>query len=103
MKNMTKVGDILSNVIGDPERVHFQPSESVKLKFPCLIFKFDGYKDFFANDGRHMLREKYSVTHVYQNPEADLQEEILSSFLFASFDRPYIADNLYHDVYTIYY
>lgn len=103
MKHKNDVGDILSNVIGDEDLVHFQPSESIKLTFPCILFKFEGFKDFFANDGRHMLREKYSVTHVYQNPEADLKEEILSAFLFASFDRQYIADNLYHDVYTIYY
>lgn len=103
MKHMTDVGDILARVIGDEDKVHFQPPESVKLTFPCILFKFEGFKEFFANDGRHMLREKYTATHIYREPEADLKEEVLSAFLFASFDRPYIADNLYHDVYTIYY
>lgn len=84
------------------DRIEFQPNESVKLKFPCIVYKFVGYRVFRADDGRHITREQYSVTHIYKDPTQNLRETILSLFLYVSFDRGFVNDNLYHDVYTVY-
>lgn len=83
------------------DEVHFQPSEKVKLTYPCILYWFDRYTDFFASDGRHIVREVYTVTHVYQDPNQNLRGVIRSLFTYVDFDRVYVADNLYHDVYTV--
>ena len=83
------------------DEVHFQPSENVKLSDPCVLYWFSRYRDFFGNDGRHIVREEYKVTHVYKDPTQNLRGVIRSLFTYVIFDRVYIADNLYHDVYTI--
>ena len=84
------------------DEVHFQPTEKVKLSYPCILYEFDGYRDFFASDGRHIVREKYTVTHIYKDPTQNLRGTIRSLFSYVDFDRVFIADNLYHDVYTIF-
>lgn len=83
------------------DEIHFQPSEKVKLSYPCILYEFDKYRDFFANDGRHIIRERYTVTHIYKDPTQNLRETIRSLFTYVDFDRVYVADNLYHDVYTV--
>lgn len=84
------------------DEIHFQPPESVKLEYPCVLYEFDNYRDFNANDRKHITREKYIVTHIYKDPTQNLRETIMSLFIYVYFDRVFVADNLYHDVYTVY-
>ena len=101
MKRKNELSAIL-HTLPVHDEVHFQPPESIKLKYPCIIYKFDGYRDFRANDGRHITRERYLITHIYKDPTNNLRETIRSLFLYVDFDRMFINDNLYHDVYTVY-
>lgn len=84
------------------DEIHFQPPEDVKLVYPCIIYSFDGFRTFHGNDGKYLLREEYTVTHIYQDPIEELHSTILSLFNYVSYDRGYIADNLYHDVYSVF-
>lgn len=101
MKRKSELSRLLHQLPLNDE-IHFQPTESVRLKYPCIVYKFDGYRDFHANDGRHITRERYQITHIYKDPDKNLRETIRSLFLYVDFDRTFINDNLYHDVYTVY-
>lgn len=101
MKRKSELSQLLHTLPLEGE-IHFQPPENIKLKYPCIIYKFDRYKDFYAGDGRHIVREAYTVTHIYKDPTQNLREAIRLLFTYADFDRVFVNDNLYHDVYTIY-
>lgn len=100
MEQKSKISQLLHTL--PVKDVIFQPSESVKLKYPCVLYDFNGYKDFFGNDGRHIVRERYTVKHIYKDPTENLRTTIRGLFVYVDFDRTFINDNLYHDVYTVY-
>lgn len=83
--------------------VYFQPPESVRIKYPCLIYKFTGVEIKHADNGHYYKVRKYDMLHVHRDPDTDFIDSINTYVKYASFDRRYISDNLYHDAYIIYY
>lgn len=82
--------------------VYFQPPESVKLRYPCIIYSRDSEKTDFANDKPYQHKIQYMVIVIDPNPDSVLLEEV-AMLPTSTFIRHYTADNLNHDVYNIYY
>jgi len=101
MDHRQKISAKLHALLGSDE-VYFQPAEDAKFKYPCITYDFEGFYTLPANNIKYMARPRYTVTHIYRNPDEHLRGEFLSSFLLVQYDRLYKADNLYHDVYTVY-
>lgn len=91
----------LERVLGS-RSVYFQPPESVKLKYPCIIYERDDGRDFRANDDLYLYRKNYLVTVIDSNPDSIIPDELLH-FPMCSFDRFFVSDNLNHWTFTIYY
>lgn len=83
--------------------VYFQPPETIRLKYPCIIYELSDGDTRYADNLGYLFARKYQVMHVHLDPDEDLMDEIRLGFQFSRFDRRYVADNLYHDVYTIYF
>ena len=82
--------------------VYFQPPETVKLRYPCIIYSRDSGKTEFANDKPYQHEVRYSVTVIDKNPDSKLLEKV-AMLPMCSFERHYIADNMNHDVFNLYY
>lgn len=83
--------------------VYFQPPETVKLKYPAIIYELAGIYHKPANDKKYIAEKRYTVTFIHLNPDITYSEEMYNVFPMCSFDRRFVNDNLYHDVYTLYY
>lgn len=83
--------------------VYYQPPESVKLHYPCVIYSKDRVDQRRANDSIYSLTNVYNVTIVGKDPDSDTAERLLRNFMHCRFDRRYVADGLYHDVLTLHY
>lgn len=88
-------------VILGARRVYFQPPESVKLSYPCIIYEEDRGKIRHANDRNYLYRKAYSITVIDKNPDSPLPDKIRDLHLVDA-GRPFKADNLYHWQFTIY-
>ena len=96
-----KLQTVLEGVLGS-NHVYFQPPESVKLVYPCLVYEFDNINAVYSNNVIYKAVDRYTITHIYEHvSDATLVDDILD-LPYAAFDRTFISDNLYHDVYTIY-
>lgn len=84
-------------------RVYFQPPSTIKMAYPAIVYNFSGFSTKPANDAKYMVEKRYTVTFIHSNPDVDYSSEMYSAFPMCSFDRRFVNDNLYHDVYTIYY
>ena len=84
-------------------RVYYQPPETVKLQYPAVIYHFEGFYQRPANDKWYITEGRYNITFIHKDPDVNYGEEMFSAFQMCSFDRRFVSDNLYHDVYTIYY
>lgn len=82
--------------------VYFNPPESLKLKYPCIVY--NRYRDahYYANDEHYYYKKSYSVSVIDYNPDSTIPDKLLK-LPYCAFDRHYTADNLHHWVYTIYY
>ena len=84
------------------EYVYFQPPESAKIKYPCIIYNLGDIHTRNADDIHYTMQKIYNVTVISRDPDNDIAQKILA-LPRTRFDRRYVADNLYHDVLTMYY
>ena len=93
--------EILCGVLGS-RNVYFQPPEDLKMKFPCIIYEHDNNYVINADNKKYMKKRKYTVTVVDKDPDTEIPER-LDELMFSEMNRRYVADNLNHIVYTMYY
>lgn len=87
----------------ESRHVYFQPPESVKLVYPCIVYGLSGIDQLKANDRSYKTNKRYDVTIIDYDPDSELPDKILDRFVNCSFDRSFVSDNLNHWVFTLYY
>lgn len=89
---------LLDNVM-----VYYQPPESIKLKYPCVIYSRNNGDSQYADNHNYIYRQCYNLLVIDPNPDSDIAEQILRHFPYSRYDRHYTADNLNHDSLQLYY
>ena len=102
MARRLKLHEELKQVLGS-KYVYFQPPESMKLDYPCIIYKLDNTRTIFADNSPYHFTPRYIVTIIDRNPESDIHERMLASFSMCTHNRTFTADNMYHYVYELYF
>lgn len=92
---------VLEDILGS-ENVYFQPPENLKMQYDCIRYSLDDIDVEFANNRPYFLYDRYQVIAIYKNPDSDLPHKI-AMLPMCSHNRHYTADNLNHDVFTLYY
>lgn len=93
--------EILCNILGS-RQVYFQPPESVRMKYPAIVYSRSNFYKRHANDSLYMHTPAYEVIVIDTDPDSKYVEPLMELPL-CTFDRRYVSNNLYHDVFTIYY
>ena len=101
MANRLNLQTELENLLGS-RNVYFQPPANVQMKYDAIRYSRKNIQNRFANNSVYNQRDCYELIVIYKNPDSDLPRKI-SQLPLCSFDRHYTADNLNHDVFTIYY
>lgn len=101
MNKRIQLQEKLENILGS-RKVFFQPPETVKLSYPCIIYELSRIDTVYADDAKYKTDRGYTVTLIHNNPDNDLVDKILEMD-FCSFDRTFVANNLYHYVFTLFY
>lgn len=91
----------LKEILGS-NYVYFQPPESIKMIYPCIVYERYDINNVFADDDIYIQPRQYRVTVIDENPDSDIVTR-MSKFKTARFNRHYVANNLNHDVFNIYY
>lgn len=102
MRSRIEFDEEIRELIGNTN-VYFQPPESIKLKYPCIIYKKVDPFVMRADDRAYNVTTCYDVTIISKNPDYELFDDIIYAFPMCRPGRPYTYDNLYHRTYTIYY
>jgi hypothetical protein len=82
--------------------VYFQPPTNIQMKYPCIIYKRDLRDTLYANDKPYKHEKRYMVMVIDRDPDSPLPE-LVADLPKSSFDRFYTADDLNHDVYSVYF
>lgn len=102
MASRAQLHEQLCSVLGS-RHVYFQPPESVKLSYPCIVYSFTGLDSAKADDRSYLLTNQYSVLLITKDPENSLTKSLAMAFPMIRHSRHFISDNLQHDEYTLYY
>lgn len=92
---------VLSGITG-VEKAYFQPPESVKLMYPCIIYSLSSDKPTYADNDIYKNMNKYTVTVMDKNPKSPISS-LVRKLPYCKFDRCFQKDNMNHFVYTLYY
>lgn len=101
MRPRAELHEILCNVLGS-RNVYFQPPETIKLKYPAIIYSRDNIRNYHANDNVYNQMIAYQLMIIDKNPDSIIVQNI-SKLPFCRFNRHYVADNLNHDIFLIYF
>ena len=101
MTSRVELQTMLENILGS-RNVYFQPPENVKIKYPAIIYSRTRIDGTFANNDVYKLDHAYQVVYVHSNPDDPLIDT-LAQVPTCRFQREYASDNLYHDVFIIYF
>lgn len=82
--------------------VYFQPPESMKMKYPCIVYSMDALKPQYADNIPYLLHVPYSMRYITREADDELVYT-LAMLPKCKHGRPYGKNNLYHHPYTIYY
>ena len=93
---MTKLGKAYDG------HVYFQPPESTKIQYPCIIYERNTGDSQFADDIPYIFKIRYQITVIDRNPDSPMVNEV-AMIPGCTFDRHFVSDNLNHDTFNLYF
>lgn len=101
MKPRTDLQTLMESMLGSRE-VYFQPPESIKIKYPCIIYELASMNSRKANNGKYKTEKCYTVTIISKDPDYVLPDKF-QELAYCNFDRSFKSDNLNHWVFRLYW
>lgn len=92
---------LLETLLGS-RNVYFQPPANVQMQYPCIVYSRDNANTKFAGNKPYRHVNRYQVTVIDQDPDSAIPDKI-AGLPMCSFNRFFAADNLNHDVFTLFF
>jgi len=99
MPSRLELQTLFENILGS-RNVYFQPPESLKMKYPAIVYGLEDIENTFADDGVYLSQRKYSVTVIDEDPDSPIVYKV-AVLPTCQFNRHFESDNLNHDVFIL--
>lgn len=83
--------------------VFFQPPETLKLTYPCIVYARNPKAIKRADDRAYTIVNSYSLTLIQKSPKDDYVDDLLIAFPMIEHDQHFVTENLNHDIFTLFY
>ncbi len=101
MDRRPELHERLCDILGS-RNVYFQPPESVKLKYPAIVYSRSTIDNTHADNLPYLQKIEYMVTVIDKDPDSEIVQR-MSQVPYCRHNRHYKADNLNHDTFILYY
>ena len=101
MSSRVELHDKFVSILGN-RNVYFQPPETVKLTYPCIIYSLSNIDTHKADDITYFKKKQYDIQVIDRDAESEIPDKLLE-LPYCSFDRQFTSSNLYHFNLTIFY
>lgn len=88
--------------IAESRNVYYQPPESIKMNYPAIVYTRYDINNINADNKPYANTNAYTITVIDKNPDSVIVDRV-KALPMCSYDRNYKADNLNHDVFTLYF
>lgn len=102
--NRTRIGlhEKLCGILGSTN-VYYDPPESIKLKYPCIIYHQTSGDHAYSGNKTYLYTPSYEITTISKDADDNFVERMVSEFEMIRHGSRYTAENLYHDTFTLYW
>lgn len=101
MGNRIDLDNLLRSILNS-NNVYFQPPESIKMEFPCIVYKHNSYFTKSASNIKYLFKKSYQITYMDKLPNSDIPDK-LSKLSMCKHINTYVANNLNYYVYNLYF
>lgn len=101
MASRLQLQALLEELLGS-RNVYFQPSPSVFIQYPAIVYSLDDIENTHANNRVYSQNIAYEVTVIDEDPDSEIVKKV-SKLPKCSFDRHFTSENLNHDVFTLFF
>lgn len=101
MGNRLDLHKTLIDIMGS-KNVYFQPPETIKMRYPAIVYSLATIKKLPADDLSYLKYRAYTLILIDPDPDSEFVDKILE-LPMCTFDRAYAADNLSHWAFTLFY
>lgn len=86
-------------------KVYYQPPASFRLSYPCIIYEDARNEVTYASNKAYNITPQYTLTYVAKDPDEahNSIKTVIRAFEMCSHNRSYVADNLNHEVFSLFY
>ena len=91
---------MLEDTLGS-DNVYFQPPESMKLKYPCIVYNISNADTLYAGNIPYKFDICYQLTFMSRDPDDETRDKI-AMLPMCRYDRQFKTDDMNHDVFKIY-
>lgn len=83
-------------------KAYFQPPTNLVMEYPCIVYSRDTARTSFAGNRPYRYKKRYQITVIDRDPDSDIPDKVaaLPTCTHSTF---FVADNLNHDVFTIFF
>jgi hypothetical protein len=93
--------DLLIEIL-DSDNVYFQPPSNVEMKYPCIVYNRESIDPVWGNGKPYKLDNRYQVTVIDRDPDSEIPDKV-ANLPKCIHDRFFIADNLNHNVFRLFF
>lgn len=84
------------------ENVYFQPPPNVQMEYPAIVYERQRAHSDHADNEPYRVLKQYQLTIISRSPDESLFDSV-AALSSCRHERFYVADNLNHDVFSIYF
>lgn len=95
-----KLQMILEGALGS-KNVYFQPPESMKLKYPCIVYSISSGDTIYASNLPYKFSICYQITFMSRDPDDETKDKI-AMLPMCRYDRAFKSEDMNHDIFKIY-
>lgn len=93
--------ELLEMLLGS-SNVYFQPQDNIGMIYPAIVYRRAYAQSDHADNVTYKFTKRYQVTYIDRDPDNDIVDK-LAALPMSTYDRAYVAENLNHDVFNIYF
>lgn len=101
MDRRLELHEMLCNTLGS-RHVYFQPPSNVQMVYPAIRYSRNRIENTSADNQTYIQNTSYKITVIDYDPDGEIAEKV-SQIPGIVYDRSYVADNLNHDSFILFY
>lgn len=94
--------DLHTILVAITPHVYFQSPPIKEMQYPCIVYERDDEDKKFAGNRPYNHTWRYQVTVIDPDPDSAIVTSV-TGLPLCTFDRHFAANELNHDVFTLYY